>query len=263
VQGLFDVSGQGTIGIVRWTYYLPRLDELEQKLAFGLDYRKFENQVLFQGTGIVPDIIVKPASLTYSGLLRGTASEFSFFGSVSYNIPGGTDGDDAAFEASRTGADASYRILRGGFNHVYQFRSEWQARVAANGQYTNDVLVSGEQYGIGGPDSVRGYLLREVANDRGYSTQAELYTPDFARGIGFSDSFRMRMLAFFDYGGVRRNDPLPGEEASARLKSAGVGIRFGYKKSLAVRFDVANIQEPTPNREKDDWRGVGSVAIIF
>jgi len=263
VQGLFNVSGKGTIGMVRWNYYLPRLEAIEQKIALGLDYRAFQNQVLFQGTGIVPDVTVHPASLTYSGLWRATAAELSFYGSAAANIPGGTDGDDIAFQASRTGATASYTILRGGFNYVHQFRTEWQMRVGFNGQYTQDLLVSGEQYGIGGPDSVRGYLLREVASDKGESTQAELYTPDFARGIGLSDSFRTRLLAFFDYGSVRRNDPLPGETAQDSLSSAGVGLRFGYKKSVALRLDGAYILQPTPNREEGSWRAVGSLALIF
>lgn len=265
VQGLFNVSGKGTIGIVRWNYYLSRWEDLEHKVALGFDYRKFENQVLIPGdpTSFVPDITVKPASLTYSGLLRATAAEFSFFASYSANIPGGADGDDAAFNASRTGADANYSIVRGGFNFVYQFRSEWQVRLTANGQTTSDLLVSGEQYGIGGPDSVRGYLLREVAMDKGGAGQAELYTPDFARGIRLSDSFRLRMLAFYDAGQVRRNDPLPGESAKESLSSAGVGLRLGYKKSLAVRVDAAYILKETANREEGDWRGVGSLAIIF
>jgi hemolysin activation/secretion protein len=267
VQGLFNVSGKGTIGIMRWSYYLPRLQDLEHKVALGIDYRKFENQVLFTGapgSSVVPDIIVKPVSLTYSALWRGTASELSFFGSYAANIAGGTDGDDAAFELSRTGADANYTVGRAGFNYVYQFRNEWQTRLTANGQYSSDLLVSGEQYGIGGPDSVRGYLLREAARDKGYAAQAELYTPDFGRAIGLPDSFRLRLLGFFDYGAVRRNDePLPGETTSDSLKSAGVGLRFAYKKSLSVRFDVANIRKETGNREEGDWRGVGAVAIIF
>ena len=149
------------------------------------------------------------------------------------------------------------------FNYVYQFRNEWQARWTANGQYTRDLLVSGEQYGIGGPDSVRGYLLREVAMDKGGATQAELYTPDFARGIGLSDSFRLRALAFYDYGKVTRLEPLPGEPDKQSLSSAGLGVRVGYKKAVAIRFDAAYILEDTTNREEGDWRGVGSIAIIF
>src|SRR5262245_11681859 len=46
VSGLFNVSGSGTIGAVRWNYYLPKWGEIEQKLAFGLDYRAFRNQVV-------------------------------------------------------------------------------------------------------------------------------------------------------------------------------------------------------------------------
>jgi hemolysin activation/secretion protein len=265
VQGLFNVSGKGSIGIMRWNYYLPRWDDLEQKVALGIDYRKFENQVLLTGTpgSVVPDIVVKPASLTYSGLWRATAAELSFFANFSANIPGGTNGDDAAFEASRTGADPNYTILRGGFNYVYQFRNEWQARWTANGQYTRDLLVSGEQYGIGGPDSVRGYLLREVAMDKGGATQVEMYTPDFARGIGFSDSYRLRALAFYDYGKVTRLEPLPGEPDKESLASAGVGVRIGFRKSVAIRFDAAYILDGTANREEGDWRGVGSIAVIF
>jgi hemolysin activation/secretion protein len=263
VQGLFNVAGKGTIGIVRWNYYLPKWQDLEQKVALGIDYRKFENQVLFQGQGIVPDIVVKPASLTYSGLWRATAAEFSFFASASANIPGGANGDDEAFEASRTGADANYSILRGGFNFVYQFRNEWQARWTANGQYTRDLLVSGEQYGIGGPDSVRGYLLREVAMDKGGATQAEVYTPELGRAIGLSDSYRLRALAFYDYGKVTRLEPLPGEPDKESLSSAGMGVRIGFKKNVAVRFDGAYILKDTANREEGDWRGVGSLAIIF
>jgi hemolysin activation/secretion protein len=271
--GLFTVSGKGTIGIARWTYYLPKLDEIEQKVAFGLDYRAFQNQVLLSGApnSQVADVTVHPASLTYSALWRGAASELSIFASWSQNIPGGKNGSKADFECPRSsdglcvrdGADPKYTIWRYGFNYVHQFQSEWQARLTANGQYTDDLLVSGEQYGIGGPDSVRGYLLREVANDRGYSAQAELYTPDFARKIGLPDSFRLRLLGFFDYGAVDRNDPLPDEVAHETLKSAGLGLRVGYKKSIALRLDVAQILAETANRNNNSQRVSGAVSVSF
>lgn len=263
VQGLFTVSGRGTIGAARWNYYLPKAGDVEQKVAFGLDYRAFQNQVLFQGVGVVPDVTVHPASLTYSGLWRGTASELSFYGGVSANIPGGADGDDAAVQAARTGAEANYTILRYGFNYVRQFQNEWQTRLGAGGQYSNDLLVSGEQYGIGGPDSVRGYLLREVASDRGNSAQLELYTPELARGVGLTDSYRLRFLAFYDYGAVDRNGPLPGESAHESLRSAGLGARFGYRKSLVMRVDVAQILQESATRDNTTQRVSAAVAIIY
>ena len=36
-----------------------------------------------------------------------------------------------------------------------------------------------EQFGIGGMESVRGFLERQFAGDRGYSGSLELYSPDF------------------------------------------------------------------------------------
>jgi len=218
---------------------------------------------LFEGTSIVPDVTVHPASLTYSGLWRGTASELSFYASGAKNIPGGKKGDDAAFQASRAGASADYSVFRYGFNYVRQFRNDWQSRLGFSGQYTQDPLVPGEQFGVGGPDSVRGYELRELANDRGMAAQLELYTPDLARGVGLSDSYKLRLLGFFDYGSVSRVDPLPGETTEAFIKSAGIGMRVDYRKSAVLRLDLAQILEETANRDNGSWRLTGAIALIF
>jgi hemolysin activation/secretion protein len=262
VQGLFNVSGSGAIGAARWNYDLPKWGEVEQRASLGLDFRDFNNEVFFEGQDVVPDITIHPVSLTYSGMRRWAATELSAFGAVSTNIPGGSHGTAADFEASRIGASEHYTILRYGFNYVRQFPNEWQMRLGFNGQYTNDLLVSGEQYGIGGPDSVRGYLVREIANDRGYSTQIDLYTPDFSGKVGLSDKFRARLLAFYDYGAVQRNDPLPGEVDHAVLASIGVGARLNYGKPFSLRFDVAELLKQTPNSDKGSV-SVSAALVIF
>jgi len=218
---------------------------------------------LFEGASIVPDVTVHPASLTYSGLSRGTASELSFYASGAKNIPGGKNGDDAAFQASRAGASADYSVFRYGFNYVRQFQNHWQTRLGFNGQYTQDPLVSGEQFGVGGPDSVRGYELRELANDRGMAAQLELVTPDLTRGVGLGDNYKLRLLGFFDYGSVSRVDPLPGETTEAFIKSAGIGLRVGYRKSAALRLDLAQILKETADRDSGSWRLTGAIALIF
>ena len=268
VQGLFNVSGSGTIGIARWNYLLPRWGELEQKVSLGLDYREYNNVALFGISQLCPgpgcgDIALHPVSLTYNGLRRYAAAELSFFGSGSTNIPGGNDGDEKAFQLARLGANDRYTIFRGGFNYVRQFGNEWQTRVGVNGQYSNDLLVSGEQYGIGGPDTVRGYLLREVSSDRGYSGQGEFYTPDVARYAKTPDDFHLRFLAFYDYGSVSRNNALAGEISHWVLASTGVGMRMSYSKSLSLRFDVANLLKPSPSYDKGSWRVSGALVVIY
>ena len=42
VQGLFNVSGSGTIYGARYNFHLPHVGEYEHKLAFGLDYRAYQ-----------------------------------------------------------------------------------------------------------------------------------------------------------------------------------------------------------------------------
>ncbi len=263
VQGLFNVSGSGSIFAARWNYFLPKWQDVEQKLVFGLDYRAFKNEVLLAGQPLVPDITVRPASLTYSGLKRMTAAEFSFYGGVAANIPGGNDGDQAAFTASRPGADDNYTLLRFGLNYTRQFASDWQMRLGFNGQYTEDALVSGEQYGVGGPDSVRGYMLREVSNDRGYATQIEVYTPDLARKFGWTDSYKARLLGFYDTGTVSRNHALPGEQVRDSIASVGVGFRLTYGKMLSLRLDLAQILQETANRDNNSQRLTGSLAFVY
>jgi hemolysin activation/secretion protein len=221
VQGLFTVSGSGTIFGGRWNYYLPKWDDIEQKVFVGLDYRAYKNNVTLGGIGFVPDITVHPVSLGYSGVKRMTASEWAFNAAVSTNIPGGNDGGAADFRRTRINATDNYVILRAGTSYAHAFRNEWQARAALNLQYTEDALIPGEQFGIGGVGTVRGYLPREAANDRGYAAQLELYTPNFADKAGLGDQWRTRLVGFYDFGSVSRNKVLPGEQAGKFLASAG------------------------------------------
>ena len=139
----------------------------------------------------------------------------------------------------------------------------WQARALLSGQYTGNALVSGEQFGLGGADSVRGYMLREVVNDRGYAGQLEVYTPELASRFGLSDKYKLRLLAFYDFGAVQRNHALPGEELGDSVGSVGFGARVGYGKSLSMRLDRASILEPTANRARGSLRLGMAAAIMF
>jgi len=264
VQGLFSVAGSGVILGARWNYLLPKWGELEQKLTLGVDYKAFKNDVSLAGQGgLVPDITIHPASVNYSGVLRTAASQLNFYVSAAANIAGGNDGASADFQRSRAGATDNYRVFRYGLNYTQSFASDWQARAAVNGQYTSNALVSGEQFGLGGPDSVRGYLLREAANDRGYSSQLEIYTPDIARTIKLSENYRARLLAFYDFGDVSRNKALPGEQEGKSIASAGVGARMNYSKNVSFRFDLAQILRPVGTRQSSNQRVGAALAINF
>ncbi len=263
VAGLFAVSGKGSIYGARWNYYLPKSGDIEHKVYASLDYRAYQNNVTLAGIGFVPDITVHPVSIGYAGLKRMTASEWSFNASLARNLPGGNDGRAADFQATRFGANKDYTILRYGTSFSHAFRNEWQGRIAYMGQYTQDALIPGEQFGVGGVDTVRGYLPREASNDRGYATQVELYTPNFSDKVGLNDKWRSRLVGFYDFGSVSRNDALPGEQTGKYLASTGVGLRMAFGKSVSLRVDVAQILKAHGTRQTNEQRMNASLAVIY
>ncbi len=263
VQGIFNVSGSGTILGAKWNYYLPKWGSIDQKLTLGLDYRAYDNNVTVAGVGLVPDITVRPISLTYSATLKGTASESGFHAGVARNIPGGSNGRAADFVASRASATDNYTIYRMGANVTALFAGTWQARAAINGQYTRDSLISGEQFGMGGPDTVRGYLVREVNNDKGYTGQLEAYTPELASRLGAPSELRMRVLGFYDFGSVSRNNALPAEQTSKSISSVGLGLRLNYSKYASLRVDVAHVLRDAGTRQSGDNRVGAGLALVF
>ena len=153
------------------------------------------------------------------------------------NIKGGSNGGDADFAAARANATADYMITRYGAEYLRVFGNDWQTHIAFNGQSTSDALVQGEQFGLGGASSVRGYYEREMANDTGYRGSLELYTPDFGERV--RSAMKMRALVFYDFGGISRNKALPGEQTDAHLSSVGVGLRAGIGKNFSMQADLA------------------------
>jgi hemolysin activation/secretion protein len=140
--------------------------------------------------------------------------------------------------------------------------ADWQGRFAMNGQVTDDMLVTGEQFGIGGMDSVRGFAEREVTADTGFRGTAEVYTPDFGNVTGIG-GVRARVLGFVDWGGVFRINPAPGEVHRQHIASAGLGIRIAHSTNFALRADWAMVWNEGGNQGSGDSRLHFSVSYVF
>ncbi|HUJ85928.1 MAG TPA: POTRA domain-containing protein [Burkholderiales bacterium] len=241
LQDLFAVTGSGTIFGGRYTQQLTRLGAYEQKLSLGADYRDFHQNVELIGTSgtLLPDVTIHPVTLAYFGRLSRVGSDLSLSLAYSQNVPGGQDGDQAAFSAQRAGAQASYSLWRFGAAYTHALGGGMLARAALNGQASGDVLIAAEQFGMGGRDSVRGFLERETANDNGYSATLELYSPDF--GTRVRGDWRVRGLVFTDW--ARGHDNAPIRLPDNGLGSVGVGLRMGQGRGLSLRADWAYVTD--------------------
>jgi len=263
VLDVFNVSGKGTVAGLRYTQLLGRIDSYEHRIAFGLDYRAYKNSVILVGTteSLVPDITVRPASLTYSGRSSQVGRDLSFNLSYSHNIPGGDKGDQAAFDepGQRSGASAKYSIWRAGAAFSQLLPSDFILRAALNAQQTKDLLVPGEQFGMGGADSVRGYYERETASDVGRRFSLEGYSPDFGSRIG--STWRTRALVFYD--AARGHDNVPERGPENKLGSFGLGLRANQGKSFAFRLDVARVTQDAGTRLNGEYRAHAAVAYSF
>jgi hypothetical protein len=79
---------------------------------------------------------------------------------------------------------------RGSASLFKGFANGWQARLAGSAQYTNTPLLAGEQFGLAGSTTVRGFQERAVAADSGIVANAELYTPELASSVGLPGQLR-------------------------------------------------------------------------
>lgn len=263
--GRFGISGSGNFYTARYNFNLPRTAEFDQRIILGADWREYRNNVTFAGSpgSLVPDLTLHPLSVGWSGRWRQADQDLSGFLSAYHNIAGGSDGDQAAFNqpGARPGAATNYTLYRISASYTRQLPKDFQVRVAANAQLTNDLLVSGEQFGLGGLDSVRGFTEREIANDRGLRTTVEGYSPDF--GSRLRTGVSARALIFFDYGQLKRNGALPGEKPSEAISSAGFGLRLFYGNNISLRLDYGTVMQPGGLQGRGDQRLQGAFSWLF
>ena len=263
--GPLAFSGRGGVLGARYNWHLDHLPGYDHRLIFGLDHRMYRNTCTLGvvaancgGAGSAT-FSLTPVLLTYAGTWTQPASRLGLNAGVATNLGGGSRGESEVLGRARLGASAHYWVIRAGVDWAQVLPGDWQLRARLNVQHTDEVLVAPEQFGIGGANSVRGFLERERSDDRGHSGTLEFYTPELSPHLGMKD-WNTRLLAFYDFGRTAWVDPLPGEQVREGIASAGVGLRLALAKRFALRFDLAQIVDPGGTRERNSVRfAFGSV----
>lgn len=127
-----------------------------------------------------------------------------------------------------------WKALRGGVSYSAPFAQTWIWSVHGQYQYSPDVLISGEQFGLGGLGSVRGTTIdRPITGDKGLSATLEVSTPELKPGL--------RLLGFLDAGWLGNNSPNGTSKPSTdRLASVGLGLRYA-SEPFAVSLDYGRL----------------------
>ena len=263
--GPLQFSGRGKVMGLRFTDYLLRRGEVDQRLILGADQREYLNNCAITG---LPDgacgsagasVTVHPISVEYTAQTssadrRGLALRFNVSFARNINV-GGRFGAPSDFDTVREGATPNYTAWRSGLFGTLPMPGDWQLQGRVNGQWTADALVPGEQFGIGGAVSVRGYEEREIVGDSGFAGSFELFSPDFAPRFGAGTGTSARALAFIDGGHVSNHRGLPclGSQTNCTLASAGLGLRLGGP-AWQVQADLARAAKSSTQTRRGDYR---------
>jgi len=220
------VAGRGQILGARALISLPPGKDFYQSVSLGIDYKHFD-QSIFLGTGlemIEAPITYYPLSANYSGTWVSKGSTTEFNAGLNFHLRG-LGSSPQEFENSRFKADGSFIYLRGDLAHTHDLPAGFQVFGKAQGQLSDQPLVSSEQFSGGGLGTARGYLEGEVPGDSAAFGSVEVRSPSLLGWLG-EKTGEWRIYAFADAGRLTIQNPLPDQQSAFDLVSVGVGSRF-------------------------------------
>lgn len=261
IVGGAAVAGIGTIGSVRLAKELPGNRSLTQQFQFGFDWKDFSEDLSVAGATLSSPVEYWPISADYQAAWLQEQAFTEFRTGVTLHIRGLGSGGES-FVGKRYGADDSFAYWRVEASRTQDLNhgSQWFARL--QGQVASQPLINNEQMTAGGLSSVRGYLEATALGDDGGSATIEWRTPN-AYGNSNSNSqdrkkADLRAHTFLDAGWVSIREPLPGQDRSTSLLSAGLGSRFsrpdGWNASIDLGFPLVSQPESEAGHPRVTFR---------
>jgi hemolysin activation/secretion protein len=237
---IVDFQGTGENGQATMRYaipFKPLYSPLQHELVFGFDY-KFLNSNLFFGEDDFP-IVTKATALTQFLLCymlnhktdkHNWTVKMECYGSPWKWLPHQTN---AAYGQLRPDSHVRYFYSRLAVGDIYELPYSLKLAGLARFQGATGPLLSSEQFGLGGYDTVRGYEENSFLADNAVCLGAELRYRCHPK----SQENELYLLAFGDYGWGYNFDAASGFPTSQYLLSAGPGLRFRVGNYLMVRAD--------------------------
>lgn len=258
VAGDFDVSGSGEMYGISYKQYLPRIEKYEHWLSVGIDNRFFDNNIQFALQQIGTDVRSTPISLSYRAEYPWETARLGFNVQWARNLGFGSFNSQRDYSATRFGAKEDWNTIRYGLDFSAAL-GQWLLKATLTGQYSPDALIPGEQIGLGGTYSIRGYQERESSADSGQIVHLEIYSPRW---------YGANLLAFFDYGHGTQSMTLPQEPDDWNIGSLGVGARWQWRSNVFASIDWAYALFDAPptqqnNTEAGDSRIHFSVVLRY
>ncbi len=239
IANLFNVTGRGTFAGIQYTHYFAPDGDYRAYLAAGIDDKNFVNDKIttLAGVPLFPNYRTRPVTVSYTGRIEKKWGLWGYNVDYARNLTMGGGNDAVSYAANRAGADPHWGALRMGADVTVALPGAWLLNARMKAQASGTPLVPGEQFGVGGAQSIRGLNERVLAGDTGVQGNVEFWTPPVAENT--------RLLAFYDFGQIRRhNDAL---QPSASATSVGFGLRWTMGNTLSAGMDIAHVMSGLAN----------------
>jgi hemolysin activation/secretion protein len=217
------------------------------EIVFGGDYKNTNNNLTYLGLDQIP-IVAKRVDYVqlmvgYNYGFQNRSHRVSISGSL-YGSPGETFGDSSKRNFDRLRPNAANYYLYGRLYLEYTYTVSpnlMSFYFCEQGQMATNPLLPGEQFGVGGYNTVRGYGERVINADDAFVSTFEVRSPKFPLfskiwgGKKYPDALDLH--AFVDYAYTHELSTQPQQPTSPQLLSTGFGLNYSLDPFISLRFD--------------------------
>lgn len=232
----FDVEGRSSLLSGTINHPFIRSRNLNLNGYATLDQRKVDSQNNLEATREDRITSVRAGgNVQYVDTLLGVgvnAASLELSKGVSWF--GASDEGDSNLTRER--GDPRYFKAELNLQRLQRVTSKVNLLVAGQGQWSNDPLLSSEEFGVGGINLGRGYDPSEIVGDDGIAGKAELHWNEPYAIKGIED---YQLYAFFDIGRVWNQDATSSADKRESLSSTGLGVRADITEKTQAGLAVA------------------------
>lgn len=226
----------------------PLIQKLNRNLNIGIAFNVKNNRTTYlQGIPFPFSRGATANGITNDSVLRLTLDYVERFEHHVFSARSTTSVGINAFNANwKTNGIASGNFVAwlGQFQYAGQlFEKAGTLLLRADGQYTDNNLLTMESYAIGGRYSVRGYRENQYVSDKGYTLSVEYRYPLINEISAYKYLGQITLFPFMDYGQAKNR----GEKTNS-LYSMGVGVEWQPNKYVNTEILYAYAILPAPKQ---------------
>ena len=233
-------NGFANIYALNYTKVLERTLERSSQLTTSFVAKDVQNFLL--GTVRIGDDQTRTLQGTYSLSEAEKNGRWIVTGTLATGLGtalGGISNDDPRH--GRAGAGDQFVKANVDALRLWTVGKDDSVLLHLGGQLASDPQVTAEQFAIGGPDSVRGYIQAEELGDDGFLTSLE-----YRHTLLNTTKSNVQALVFVDHGHVRNENPTAAD-GPRDLTGAGVGARATVDRDTTLRADLGVPIDPNPD----------------